>query len=324
MLLRRSCDLASTPHDPVSQPNFPAFDCEVPDGGYQWWYVDGTSDDHKHHIVMIAFVGSVFSPHYFKALGTPQGKADQFCAFNLGVYSKLHKRWVLTEYDSARSQRDATRFEMGRNRLHYDGTALHININDRSMPFARPVKGQLRIEPMCQTQAPLTLHKPGQQHWWPFAPAARIELDLPSPGLKWKGKGYFDTNWGAVPLQDCFKEWHWSRQHIGTATRIAYHSSHRSGAGPALALNIHKDGRVEDCEVPPVHELPKGLWQMRRPIATLEKPTLVRTLEDTPFYTRSIVATPSCANALAMHESLSLERFVQPWVQRLLPFRTRR
>ena len=40
----------------------PAFDQLVPNGGYLWWYVDGISDDGKHGITIIAFVGSVFSP----------------------------------------------------------------------------------------------------------------------------------------------------------------------------------------------------------------------------------------------------------------------
>ncbi len=36
----------------------------VPAGGYAWWYVDGVSDDGRHGITVIAFLGSVFSPYY--------------------------------------------------------------------------------------------------------------------------------------------------------------------------------------------------------------------------------------------------------------------
>jgi carotenoid 1,2-hydratase len=49
---------------------------------------------------------------------------------------------------------------------------------------------------------------------------------------------------------------------------------------------------------------------------------VTRTLEDTPFYARSLVRKRLLgSNALAVHESLDLDRFRQPWVQCLLPFR---
>ena len=38
----------------------PAFDLAVPDRGYRWWYLDAVSDDSRHALVIIAFVGSVF------------------------------------------------------------------------------------------------------------------------------------------------------------------------------------------------------------------------------------------------------------------------
>lgn len=304
--------------------DFPTFDTVVPDGGYQWWYVDGTSADLRHHIVMIAFVGSVFSPHYFKSLRGDRSQAERFCAFNLGVYSKGQRRWVLSEYDETRISRDASSFSLGANRLSFDGDNLHIEICDRAVPLPRSVTGSITVKPKCLTDQPLTLEDGGCQTWWPFAPSAHIEVALTSPNLRWQGKGYFDTNYGAVPLQQSFREWHWSRQHVGKATRIAYMTELHEGQGPELSLIIHKDGRIEYGEPLPLHELPRGLWRMRRPISAAETPTLMQTLEDTPFYTRSIVAIPRCAGALTMHESLSLDRFVQPWVQRLLPFRTRR
>ena len=46
------------------------------------------------------------------------------------------------------------------------------------------------------------------------------------------------------------------------------------------------------------------------------------TLEDTPFYNRSLVAAHWQGQpVLAMHESLDLGRFTQPIVQAMLPFR---
>ena len=42
----------------------PCFDQAVDPGGYAWWYVDAVSDDRRHGVAIIAFVGSVFSPYY--------------------------------------------------------------------------------------------------------------------------------------------------------------------------------------------------------------------------------------------------------------------
>ena len=47
-----------------------------------------------------------------------------------------------------------------------------------------------------------------------------------------------------------------------------------------------------------------------------------RTLEDTPFYTRSVVRTRLLGrDSAAVHESLNLDRFASGWVQAMLPFR---
>jgi carotenoid 1,2-hydratase len=49
---------------------------------------------------------------------------------------------------------------------------------------------------------------------------------------------------------------------------------------------------------------------------------VVKTLEDTPFYTRSELRTTLLGERTrAMHESLSMPRFTSPLTQILLPFR---
>src|ERR1700761_382753 len=40
----------------------PVFDTPLKAKGYAWWYIDGLSDDGRHAITVIAFLGSVFSP----------------------------------------------------------------------------------------------------------------------------------------------------------------------------------------------------------------------------------------------------------------------
>ena len=53
---------------------------------------------------------------------------------------------------------------------------------------------------------------------------------------------------------------------------------------------------------------------------------VVQRLEDAPFYARSVIASRGYAGqeVTAVHESLSLDRFVAPWVQAMLPFKAPR
>ena len=80
-----------------------------------------------------------------------------------------------------------------------------------------------------------------------------------------------------------------------------------------------------DFEAPGRVPLPRTrIWRIPR--ATRADPdtpaTVLETLEDTPFYARSVVASRLQGDQVtAIHESLSLDRFRQPWVQMLLPFR---
>jgi carotenoid 1,2-hydratase len=71
--------------------------------------------------------------------------------------------------------------------------------------------------------------------------------------------------------------------------------------------------------------LPRTRWGLSRATWCAGQPSLVDTLEDGPFYSRSLWSPPGAVNESpghwAMHESLSLDRFANPWVQAMLPFR---
>jgi carotenoid 1,2-hydratase len=71
-----------------------------------------------------------------------------------------------------------------------------------------------------------------------------------------------------------------------------------------------------------VAELRQTRWRIGRSVRSEEAAHLVRTLEDTPFYARSLVAAKLLGeHVMLMHESLSLDRFSMPVVQAMLPFR---
>ena len=66
--------------------------------------------------------------------------------------------------------------------------------------------------------------------------------------------------------------------------------------------------------------MPGSGWGVARSSRGLQQPRLLATLESGPFYCRSLLRDAD-DGALTVHESLSLQRFSQPWVQVLLPFR---
>jgi carotenoid 1,2-hydratase len=73
--------------------------------------------------------------------------------------------------------------------------------------------------------------------------------------------------------------------------------------------------------------LPKTRWRVNRETHADFgfTPRITTTLEDAPFYARSVLDTKICGERLkTLHESLSLERFRKQWVRTLLPFRMRR
>jgi carotenoid 1,2-hydratase len=105
---------------------------------------------------------------------------------------------------------------------------------------------------------------------------------------------------------------------------VLYNVVRRDGSAQSLALRVRPDGAVEEVEPPPPARLPRTRWRVERPTRADagHAPRLVRTLQDAPFYARSVVATHLLGEpAVAVHESLDLDRFRTPWVQAMLPFR---
>jgi carotenoid 1,2-hydratase len=73
--------------------------------------------------------------------------------------------------------------------------------------------------------------------------------------------------------------------------------------------------------------LPRGFWRLPRTTRTDRgtQARVMQTLEDSPFYARSVVETHLLGRRVtAMHEALSLDRFDTPWMRLLLPFKAPR
>ncbi len=279
------------------------------------------SDDGRHAIVIIAFVGSVFSP-YYKLSG--RGRPFDHCAMNVVLYSGLDSRWAMTERGEGSVDFGARACRIGPSKASWNGRELIFSIDERACPIPFPVQGEVRaaLPHVLGTEYQID-HRGG--HWWrPVSPSCQVEVDLKSPDLKWSGQGYLDANHGDEPLEDGFEYWDWRRSPTPDGgSAIAYNVTTADGRKRDLALRISADGVAGHQPVEPetsVH--PTLLWRMPRRTTATARPRVLATLEDTPFYSRSILQLPiDGAPARAVHETLSAPRLRAGWVTHLLPYR---
>jgi carotenoid 1,2-hydratase len=296
----------------------------VEPGGYAWWYVDALSRDGAHGLTLIAFVGSVFSPYYAHARRRGCADPTDHCAINLALYGKGGSYWSMTERGRSALDRTAACFAVGPSALQWDGKCLTVNIEEWTVPFPRRLKGRIRLSPHASLAGIYDLDGIGSHLWQPMGPLADVEVDFECPRLKWTGSGYLDHNIGREPLETGFKSWDWSRTVGGTSTTILYDAVTRDVRARSLALSVSRDGEIRHVDPPPRIQLPSTLWRIRRSTRADagSNPRVMETLEDTPFYARSLVETTIAGRRVPMfHESLDLDRFANRVVQAMLPFR---
>lgn len=307
------------------------FDQPVPPGGYAWWYLDAWSDDGRHGLTVIAFIGSVFSPYYARARrrhGGAMTAATEHCAMNVAIYaaqgSGAPRGWTMTERGAGALAQSAQRLRIGPSALHWDGQALTLELRELTVPWPSPVRGQVRLVPQRLFDRAHALDAAGRHHWTPLAPSARIEVSLTQPELHWTGNGYLDHNQGTRPLEQDFVRWDWSRANLSQGRSAVLYDVQRSD-GSALALGlVHGPEGVQRFKAPGRTALPRTGWRLPRETRadTGATPRVLQTLEDGPFYARSLLQTQLLGeSATAMHESLSLQRWASPAVQWMLPFR---
>ncbi len=302
----------------------PEFDAPVAPGGYAWWYVDALSDDAQHGLSIISFIGSVFSPYYKLARRKPDADPEDHVAINVALYGAGGHRWTMTERGRTALKRTADTFTVGRSSLRWDGDGLTFDIDEITVPIPSRLKGRVRVIPSAVNRQSFAIDARGEHQWRPIAPVSRVEVAFDN-GLKWSGNGYFDWNGGVVPLEASFRRWDWSRASDRDGATIFYDVSLKDGREDGLALFIGPDGQIEPIDPPPLCALPSApIWRVARGTRSDAglSGAVVKTLEDTPFYARSIVSSKVAGRPVtAMHESLSLDRFVSPIVQCMLPFR---
>ncbi len=282
------------------------------------------SADGRHGVSIIAFIGSVFSPYYALARRRGGGDPLNHCALNVAFYNDGHKRWAMTERNRARVHTTASIFTIGPSMVSWDDEVLTIEINETTAPIPSSLRGIVRVYPKALPRKIFDLDSAGIHSWQPIAPCAHVEVLMSQPSLRWHGAGYVDSNRGRAPLEAGFESWNWSRADLREGTAVLYDVTDRGGSQASLALLFTPSGKIEEFTPPPKIELPSTRWKIARQTRSNggQPACIVKTLESAPFYARSLVKTELRGQqALAMHESLSLDRFRSGWVQAMLPFR---
>ena len=229
----------------------------------------------------------------------------------------------MTEHGRHGITREADTLGIGRSLVHWKNDALVIDIDEFTPLLPRRLRGRVCVHPEALTGHDVTLDAAGLHRWRPIAPHARVEVEMQRPDLRWSGTGYLDSNDGDAPLEAAFRRWDWARAPLRDATGIVYDVTDRAGVDRAFALHVDRNGTVIEQAPPPRLTLPHTRWRLPRFIRADagQCPTVVRTLQDSPFYARSLVDTHLFGEASqAMHESLDLDRFAAPWMQLMLPF----
>ncbi len=272
---------------------------------------------------MIGFIGSVFSPWYrWSGRREPQ---NHVC-LNVATYGPT-PRFAMTDRGRAALRQSAGELRIGPSRMAWDRGALVIDVDERGAPprLGR-LRGQIRVTPQAVTTLSVDLTPDGRHRWRPFAPAARIEVDL-DPGHRWRGHGYFDANFGEAALEADFRTWTWGRFPVGDGAVTFYDGVRRDGSLLSQAFAFDGGGRATRIEPPPPARLPRTFWRLARTTRAdpgfLPRQTLA--MLDAPFYSRSMVTTRiGGVETTGVHEALDLVRYRQPWLKPMIALRVPR
>ncbi|MEM7743155.1 MAG: carotenoid 1,2-hydratase [Pseudomonadota bacterium] len=233
----------------------------------------------------------------------------------------------MTERGEGSLTQTPTRFQVGPSSLEWKNGELIIDVDEVSNPIISRIKGQIRVKPAAMTNVELPLKPDGTHVWRPFAPTARIEVDL-NRGWEWTGHGYFDGNFGTRALEDDFSYWTWARYPVEGGTAAYYDAVRRDGTELAVGLRFGDDGSARIVEdAPPRTRFSRNYWLVKRETRADPgfRPREVVPMLHAPFYARAAVRTQiDGQETVGVHEALDLNRFASPLLKPMLAVRVPR
>lgn len=245
---------------------------------------------------------------------------------NVALYSRGASAWALDERRVRQVDRAGDHLSLGTSSMRWEAGRLHAQIDERTTPFRRTVRGQVLLYPEAQTSMELRIDEAGEHSWWPVSPLARIEVEFTEPRLRFSGHGYHDANAGSVALEDTFENWNWSRARTQEGALLTYDVECASGVRRSLAFRVSPNGDVHDMERLGSAVMPRTIWGLERHarVDCGHAGRILRTLEDGPFYARALVETQlGGQHVVGMHETLAAHRLRRRWVRTLVGYRMR-
>ncbi len=227
----------------------------------------------------------------------------------------------MTDRGEAALRRSADTLQIGPSAMHWDGERLIVEIDEATLPHPGRMRGRVTLTPEAISRVELPLTPEGTHVWRPFAPVARIQVDLGRPGWQWSGHGYFDANFGTAALEADFSFWTWGRYPTREGAMCFYDATRRDGTELAVGVAFDRNGEARTVKPPPKVDFPRSLWRVRRETRADAgyKPHQVKAMLDAPFYCRSAVRTRiGGEETVGVHEALDLDRFASPLLKPML------
>ena len=265
----------------------------------------------------------MFSPWYH---WSGRGDPEDHCCINFATYGK---GGVFTMTDRGRDALalSPNKFSAGPSSVIWRDGSLHFEIDERAAPpqFGQ-VRARVKVTPSAVTRAELPLTPDGAHVWRPFAPVARIEVDMARRGWTWSGHGYFDANFGIRPLEADFDTWTWGRFPTRTGALCFYDAMRRDGTRASHAIEAQRDGATREVPLPEEQAFSRTLWRLPRTTRSDgAAPRQVQPMLDAPFYARSMVETTIGEDrVMGVHEALDLRRYGNPLIKPMIALRVPR
>ena len=142
----------------------------------------------------------------------------------------------MTERGADKVIREENSLSIGPSSIFWRGDVLEIELDEICAPLPKRIRGRVRLWPTTLCEHRYTLGDSGRHAWCPFAPCARIEVELSKPRQNWRGIGYLDGNFGDEPARERFRVWNWSRASSRDGTVVLYDYRTRKAVPQARCL----------------------------------------------------------------------------------------
>ena len=233
----------------------------------------------------------------------------------------------MTDRGEAALRQTSDTFTVGPSSLRWRNGRLEIDIDEiSSLPLVSRVRGRITVTPSAITGVELPLLGTGTHIWRPFAPTARIDVDL-NRGWQWTGHGYFDANYGTRALESDFSYWTWGRFPLRGGAACFSDATRRDGTHLEFGVRFTEGGAAETMPMPPRTRFARSLWAVGRETRSDagHRPRQVKAMLDAPFYSRSVVRTRiNGEETEGVHEALDLDRFASALLKPMLAVRVPR